>query len=180
LTELELLTLKAKYGPITLIRVEDTDIYYRSLTPNEITVLSELESSQKTKDWVEATVALAVIEPKQLDFQLVGSMYVLHEAIMNSSIPILKDGSFDMEYYDKWADGIVSSNSSYALAAAIVKNFPNTDILKLLDTPMERLLQIAALVEKMTGTSLFNKHKETDPAKQLLARLSKERSKLNG
>ncbi|MGD9697422.1 hypothetical protein [Acinetobacter sp.] len=169
ITEAELLQAKAKYGSIGTIEIEKQTYYYRSLTPYELSAIQTLETSLPTKDWAQAIVNIATIFPADPDFELPGSMYTLQDMIMRISVPIMDNGEFNLDEYRAWADEIIKTNAAYALAVAVANQYPAINVLDLLNMPMEKLMQTAALMEKIIGRNLFGGEtsSKSDPADAL-------------
>ena len=158
----QLVRFKAKYGTIGLLTIEEVPVYYRTLTPFEITALSELEKSMPEKDWMDTVLKIAVLHPEILDFKLAGSIFVIHNAIMNTSLPVKDDGFFEVEEYRAWAEEVTKSNAALLLAVRITNLYPAMNLLQLLETPMEKLLKLGALVEKITQQDVFGDGTSSD------------------
>ena len=167
------LLLKAKtlYGSLGVLEIEEQLFYYRSLTPAEILTLKELEESLPENDWAWAIVNMAVIWPTDFTLDLAGSIFVLQNAVLEASLPTDDKGNFRIEDYRGWAKDTVENNASYALAVAVANNYPPANIIDLLNMPMENLLRMAALVEKILDQDIFSpnntKGAKTDPANEL-------------
>jgi len=168
-TEKQLLHWKELYGTIHSMELENQPIYFRSLTPWEIQAFQELEAALPQKDWYHAICRKAVLFPEEFEFQLAGTEYALGNAILDASLPIDEQGNFMIDEYRQWAQKISKENAAFALAVAIANHYPSIDLMKLLNTPMEQLMRLAALVEIIIGQNIFQGTPEgQDPHAQRL------------
>lgn len=170
----QLLEWKQIYGAISKIEIEDQMFYHRTFTPSEIMAAQELEASMPNGEWMLAMSKKALLHPEEYKLELVGSIPTLYRSILNSSLPVKENGEFDLSEYLEWVKSTEKSNPAMALCIALSAKSPGLNLLQLLQTPMEWLLRMGALIEYITETSLFGtptpEAQQTDPASQSLRR----------
>lgn len=147
----KLLKWKADYGAIFSVMLEDTEIYYRTLTAWEIQSIVELKKAKKAQVDVElATCVLATLEPTPVpSFNRPGTISTLASEIWDKSVP--SEGSLEtmIEKARAWTDLSVQENYGIALAAVMCKHLPSLDFAYLLTLSSSQLFKLAAIVEKM-------------------------------
>lgn len=148
---------KSEYGSIYVIEVEDTIIYYRSLTAWEVQSIFDLHEQNKAKvDIEQAVCVFGILDPLPVpSFDRPGSITMLSEEIWNISVPSEELMNNTISKNRKWVDSNIEKNYSLVVAGVMSRLLPSLDLTRLLDMPTSKLIKLGAIVEKLTGTDFL-------------------------
>jgi len=185
-SDTQLLKWKSQFGSIHTIPIEDYTIYYRTLTPNELIAFQELSKALPDREWSEVICELAVLCPSSsnLKFELPGSWTALGDSIISSSLPLdPQTGLFQLDDYRKWLEKVSEESAAYSLAIILARTLPGLNLMDLLNQPMERLLQLLVLAEKITGKDIIGNTATTgnseDPTEALRSAIEEAKRRRN-
>jgi hypothetical protein len=154
-TDEQIYQWKRLYGAVNVQQLEGITFYFRTLTPSEITAFNELSNSQPDKPWVHELIKRAILFPETYDLNLPGSPVSLQNIIIQTSMPLNENGIVDLDPYEDWITAEVDSNPAIALCFALANRYPALSIFELMDMPTEKLMRVAAVVQKIIGQSIF-------------------------
>jgi len=127
-----------------------TNIYYRTLTINEVTFLNNINNKF---DKHEQAYKLGVVEGADNDLQF-SAIALIGEQIIYNSVKDVDDPSlFSMNINE--IRHKMDSDFTFSLISKLLGIFPNVSILDLLNLTYKDLVEMACLAEKMTNKKLF-------------------------
>jgi len=159
-TEVQLLQWKHKYGAVHIATVEDTRVYYRSLTTQEYMSFLELSNSLSNKDWAKAICDITVLFPTELEFNMAGSYSTIATTVAERTG--LSESDFDIATAEAraWAKANSDKAVTYALAIKTCVIFPGLDLLQLLKLTPEQLFRISAVLELATNRPILTEEQQ--------------------
>lgn len=153
---------KARWGIIHITTAAhepnvDTCIY-RGLSALESTYLRGLMESNKddkTKDWDSIIVSIGLLYPTIDKISLPGTINVLSTNILSVSNPTEESLPDLVSNARSWAKVSIENSYSVSLCLAICNLYPSISLIELLNLPLEKLMQLGALVEVVTQKDIF-------------------------
>lgn len=154
---INILDWKKKHGSIYLIEIEGEDHYFRPLTVQEYTIFTEWPQSLGSISREEAIINSTHLHPRRIPLDADDIRRTdLAFKIVFMSMPTSDEG------YKKRIDDIrerLSVNPHKLLVINICREYPTFSPLDLLDLSLEKLIEIAVIVEKAVGKVIIGSKK---------------------
>lgn len=126
-------------------------VYYRDLTTNELTVLSNIKNNV-VRNEMAANLAIINKDPDTVSFE---TKVQVGEDIMYRSNLIFQDAAILDVTINEFRSQINDGEPITAWLTHITKYFPGTSIVDLLNLTPKDLIELVVLCEEMSGEKIF-------------------------
>ena len=147
----KLIELKRKYGRLFRIDLDGWELICRTLSPEELYTFKKVEGIYVSFEVDMSICHTAVIYPDTWSFSVPGYYSVMSAAIVRESFGEKVKTTY--ENYRNELKKSIAENEAYSLAWNISMVNPSMSFLELISMPVDRLLEISAMVEALSNTN---------------------------